>query len=157
LNLLQYSQQWQASDLFRTAPMAGPAQICHGARRAVLCILTLPVLVLFGLIVWFLRSKDLHLALLLPGLLTIPVYALIPSLGGKTVPFSLPAEEAKSAGRGLTMLGVMLISMALSGISLWAWNTGWFWWFVLAETIIVIGSYIGIRVSLASVRWKPME
>ena len=157
LNLLQYSQQWQASDLFRAAPMIGPAQLCHGARRAVLCFLTLPILLLFGLIVWLLQNQDSHPALLLPGLLAIPVYALIPSLRGKNIPFSLPAEEAKSAGRGLTMIGVMLISMVLSGVSLWAWNTGWFWWFVLAEAIVVIGLYVGIRASLASVRWKPME
>lgn len=157
LNLLQYSQQWQASDLFRVAPMVGPAQLCHGARRAVLVFLTLPVLALFGLIVWFLHNQDSNLILLLPGLLVIPVYALIPSVNGKTVPFSVPAEEAKSAGRGLTMLGVMLISMALSGIAVWAWNTGWFWWLILIETIAVIGLYVGLRISLASVRWKPME
>jgi ABC-2 type transport system permease protein len=157
LNLLQYSQQYQASDLFRAAPMAGPAQLCHGARRAVLFLLTLPMLALFGLVIWFLYAQVSLLALLLPGLLAIPVYALIPSVGGKSVPFSLPAEEAKSAGRGLTMIGVMLVSMALSGISLWAWSTGWFWWFLLAETIVAVGLYVTLRASLASVRWKPME
>jgi ABC-2 type transport system permease protein len=30
LDLLQYSQQWQASDIFRAAPMAVPAEICNG-------------------------------------------------------------------------------------------------------------------------------
>jgi len=47
LTLVQYSQQWQAADLFRAAPIAGPAPLCHGARRAVLCLLTLPVLLVF--------------------------------------------------------------------------------------------------------------
>jgi len=52
LTLVQYSQQWQAADLFRAAPIAGPAPLCHGARQAVLCLLTLPVLLIFGVIAW---------------------------------------------------------------------------------------------------------
>ncbi len=42
LGILQYSQQWQESDIFRSAPMLGPAAICNGARRAILIFLTLP-------------------------------------------------------------------------------------------------------------------
>ena len=45
LNLLQYSQHWKAADIFRAAPMPGPARLCDGARQAVLCWLTVPVLV----------------------------------------------------------------------------------------------------------------
>ena len=101
LGLLQYSQQWQASDLFRAAPLSGPAPLCHGARRAVLCLLTLPVLVLFGLIAWAVQPDSSTLALLLPGVIALPVYAMIPCLGGKGVPLSIPTEEAKSAGRGM--------------------------------------------------------
>ena len=52
LNLLQYSQHWQASDMFRAAPMPGPAPLCHGARQAVFWFLTFPLLVLFGLMVF---------------------------------------------------------------------------------------------------------
>jgi hypothetical protein len=38
LDLLRYSQHWQAADLFLVAPIRGPGPLCHGARRAVLCI-----------------------------------------------------------------------------------------------------------------------
>lgn len=157
LNLLQYSQQWQAADLFRAAPMVGPISLCHGARRAVLCVLVLPMLVLFGLIVWLMVGASSQLALLLPGLIALPVYALIPCLGGKAVPLSLPTEEAKSAGRGVTLIGVMMIAMALSGLASWAWSDGWFWWLVLAETIVAAGIYAGLYASLRTVRWKPLE
>ncbi len=157
LNLLQYSQQWQAADVFRAAPLPGPAPLCHGARWAVLCVLTFPVLVLYGLIVWLIGIKASQLALLLPGLVALPVYALLPCLGGKAVPLSLPTEEAKSAGRGLHMIVVMMVSAALAGLAIWSWSGGWFLWLLLGETILVIGLYTAMRASLASARWTPLE
>jgi ABC-2 type transport system permease protein len=157
LNLLQYSQQWQAADIFRSAPIPGPASLCHGARQAVLCLLTAPVLVVYGLIFWLVGIKISHLALLLPGLIALPIYALVPSLGGKGVPLSLPIEEAKSAGRGLYMIAVMVISMALSGLGMWSWSGGWFGWLLLAETIVAMGLYTTMRASIANVRWSPLE
>lgn len=157
LNLLQYSQQWQAADLFRAAPMPGPAPLCDGARWAVLCILTGPVLIFFGLLAWLVRSETSHLPLLIPGIIAVPIYALVVNLRGAAVPLSLPTEEAKSAGRGLIMVSTMFVSMALAGVSIWAWTLGWFKWFLLVEAIIVVLIYTGLRLSLANVRWATME
>jgi ABC-2 type transport system permease protein len=157
LSFLQYSQQWHAAEIFRAAPIAGPAPLSHGARLAVLCLLTFPVLALYGLILSLVGIKGSQLALLLPGLVALPVYALVPCLGGKAVPLSLPTEEAKSAGRGLHMIGVMIVSMALSGLSVWAWSGDWFRWLLIGETILVGGIYALMRVSLASVRWTSLE
>lgn len=157
LNFLQYSQNWQASDVFRAAPMPGPAPLCHGARRAVLCMLTLPILILYALIVWLMGAKLAHLALLLPGLVALPVYSLIPCLGGKAVPLSQPIEEAKSAGRGLHMILAMMASFAVAGLAVWSWSVNWFGWFLLVETIVVGGIYVIMRASLNSVRWSSTE
>jgi hypothetical protein len=157
LNLLRYSQQWQAADLFRTVPLAGPAQLCHGARRAVLCVLTLPVLVFFGLLAWLFRGHLLHFPLLLPGLIALPIYALIPCLGGRGVPLSLPTDEAKSAGRGLRMIGVMAVSIGLSALALVSWSGGWFKWLVPVEFVMMIGLYVGMRVAITRARWPSME
>ncbi len=157
MNMLQYSQQWQAADLFRAAPMPGPAPLCHGARRAVLLFLTLPMLVLLGLFAWFIRQDNSSLLLLVPGIITMPIFALVPCMGGKAVPLSQPTEEAKSAGRGLTMLGAMLVSMALAGIASFARHSGWFGWFLLIEAVVAAGVYIGVRASLSTARWQPME
>jgi hypothetical protein len=156
LDLLKYSQQWQAADLFRAAPLPGPAPLCHGARRAVLCFLALPLLVLFGALLWTLREAS-QLALLLPGLLAMPVYALVPSLGGKAIPLSQPTEEAKSASRGLVMIGVMLAAVVLSVLATWAWSGGWFGWLLGAELLVVAGLYTALRASLTARRWPPME
>jgi hypothetical protein len=157
LNLLQYSQQWQASDLFRLAPLEGPGQICHGARRAVMCFLTLPTVICFGLLSWLASNDPSHLALLVPGIIALPVYALIPNLGGKGVLLSQPIDDAKSARRGLTMMGVMFISMALGGIARWAWSAGWFAWMLGGEALVALGVYSALRLSLTRARWRPLE
>jgi ABC-2 type transport system permease protein len=157
LNLLQYSQQWQASDIFRYAPMIGPAPICHGARLAVLCFLTLPMLLFFGITIWIMRGNFSQLLLLLPGIIALPVFALVPSLGGKSIPLSLPTDAAKSAGRGLNMIFIMLISFALAGLAAWAFSAGYFWWLILGESILAFLVYAAMRFSLGKVRWKSAE
>jgi len=157
LNLLQYSQHWQASDVFRAAPMPGPAPLCHGARHAILVLLTAPVLVFYGLVAWLAGVEFSRLALLLPGLIALPIFALMPSMKGKSVPLSMPIDEAKSAGRGLHMIGVMLISAALSGLAMWSWTSGWFVWLLLIELLIAFGLYQVMRRSLDSVRWTSLE
>ena len=156
LELLQYSQQWQAADVFRCAPIAGPAPLCHGARRAVLLFLTLPLLLLFGVILWLMRADPSQIYLTIPGLIALPVYALIPGLWG-AVPLSTPTEEAKSAGRGVTMISVMCVSMILSGVAAFLWHVGGFWWLVGVESVGVLALYAGLRVRLKAVRWQSME
>lgn len=157
LKLLRYSQQWQASDLFRAAPLPGPAPLCHGARRAVLLFLGLPLIVCLGGLSWVLQRDISQLVLLLPGMIALPVLSLIPCLGGNAVPLSLASEEATAAGRSLHMLGMMVVAMALSGVALWARAHGWFWWLILAESLAAVGIRAWMRASIASARWPPME
>jgi ABC-2 type transport system permease protein len=157
LSLLQYSQQWRAADIFRTAPLSSPAPLCQGARRAILCFLTLPVGVAFLLLIWFGSRGAAPLVLLLPGIIALPVYSMVPTLGGGCVPLSNPAEDAKSVGRGLNMIVVMFIAMAISGIAAVSWAAGWFWWFVLGETILAAGFYYALRRRLAVARWPSLE
>jgi len=157
INLLRYSQQWQASDAFRAAPVPGPAPLCHGMRRAVLSCLTLPLLVSLGVIAWLLIKKTSDLLLFLPGVIALPVYGMAACLGGKAVPFSVPTEEAKAAGRGAIFVGSMMIAFVIAGIVAWAWSNGFFWWLVLIETIAASILYVAMRRSLARVSWSSME
>jgi hypothetical protein len=157
LSLLQYSQQWQASDLFRVAPIAGPAPLCDGARRAVLLFLTAPFVILLGLCIWFFRRDLSVLLLMVPGLMTLPIYASIPCVRGQAVPLSIPTEEAKSARRGLTTLGTAFVSMALAWISYLTWTKGWFQWLLLIEAILATTVYLGMRAFRAKVQWSPAE
>jgi ABC-2 type transport system permease protein len=157
LNLLQYSQNWQAADVLRLAPMPGPALICDGARRAVWCFLVLPAVVGFGLLTWCVRSESSQLPLLLPGIIALPIYALFPHLGGKAVPLSISSDDAKNTARGLTMMGVMFVSMALAGFATWAWSAGWFRWLLLIEAIVAVALYAPMRASIKAGRWQSME
>jgi hypothetical protein len=157
LTLLQYSQQWQAADLFRTTPLPGPSRISDGARRAVLCFLGLPALLLVGTLGLTLPNESSNILLLIPGLIAMPLFALYPTLGGKSVPLSLPIEEAKSAQSGLKMVGVIMVSTVLAAITVWAWTGDWFWWLVVGEAIVAIGVYVAMRAAQAKARWEPME
>jgi hypothetical protein len=157
LDLLRYSQQWQAADLFRVAPMKGPGPLCDGARRAVLVILTVPVIAALALLAWLLGSGNSHLPLLFPGIIALPVYAMLACLGGNAVPLSMPTEEAKSAGRSVKMLGVMMASALLALVATYSWNYGWYKWLLLAEAMAGLGLYFPMRATVASARWASLE
>jgi hypothetical protein len=157
LGLLQYSQNWQAADIFRAAPLVGPTRLYHGARQAVLLFLAFPLAICCCVIFWLLGTRIPDLALMLPGLITLPVFALIPGLGGRMTPLSQPIESAKSAGRGWRMIAVMLLSMALGGMAAFAWTENWFGWFVLAEAMVAGAFYSVFNMLLKSARWPSME
>lgn len=157
LGILQYSQQWQASDIFRSAPMLGPAAIYDGTRYAIFLFLVIPMFTALTLIVMVMHGVNEYIFLLLPGIIALPVYSLVPGLLGKCVPLSRPIEEGKAAGRGLIVFVIMIISMILSGITSVIWNQGWFWLFLLAETVIALGIYIGMRFALSKARWESAE
>jgi hypothetical protein len=157
LDLLQYSQQWQASEIFRVAPMAGPAELCQGARRAVLLLLAGPVVIFIAAVIWIMQ-RDLSLLLLfLPGVILMPVAAMIPAVTRRGVPFSIPNEEAKSAARALKMFAIIPLAMLLSGMTSWARSGGWFGRMLLGELLLAIALYLGLRFWASKLRWKPLE
>ena len=157
LQLLQYSQQWQATDIFRAAPLPGPAPLCHGARRAVLCLLAVPMMLLVGFIIWLIRGNISQLILFLPGIIALPVFALVPHLGGHGVPLSQPTDAAKSASRALSAIVVMIVAFALAGLASYSWTQGWFWWLMLGEAIVAVGLYSAMRLSLTHARWASID
>jgi hypothetical protein len=157
LAMLQFSQQFQASDVFRSAPLAGPAAICAGARQAVLWLLAVPALLAMIGLILLLRGNLSHLPLLLPGILTLPIYLLIPSLGGRGAPLSLPIDEAKGAGRGVSFIGATVVSFALAGLASFSWTAGFFWPLIAAELAVVAGLYLALRRAAAAARWPRGE
>jgi hypothetical protein len=102
-------------------------------------------------------SGNSRLPLLLPGIIALPVYAMLACLGGNAVPLSLPSEEAKSAGRGLKMIAVMIVSGLLALGATLSWNYGWFRWLLLMEAIAAIGLYFPMRTSVGVARWTSLE
>jgi hypothetical protein len=157
LSLLQYSQQWQASDIFRAAPMLGPNSLCSGARRAVLLFVGFPTTVLLVLLVWLVYRDAAHLELLLPGLIAMPVFALVATARGNAVPLSHPTEEAKSANRGIAMIASIFGAMALSGVASAAMIFGFFWWLIAFEIVASIGLCAVLSLLSSDVKWTSME
>lgn len=157
LSILQYSQQWQASDLFRAAPMIGPGALCHGARRAVLVFLTLPLILFLAAIAYFGPAGHSSLLLLIPSVIAVPVFALLPNLGGHAVPLSTAAAEANSAARAIIMILAMIVGAGLAGIAYWAWVDNWFGRLLLAEAVVAAASYAMMRRSITRARWPSME
>jgi hypothetical protein len=157
LSMLQYSQQWQASDLFRVAPMRGPAPICHGARLAVTCFITVPLIALIFLLLWWRANDRSTMLLFLPCLLLVPVCSLIPFRGGSVVPLSTPSEEAKSVSRGLTMMVATFGSLGLGSLAFMAFKGGWLEWLLGTEFLAVICLYVALRRVLDAAEWTPIE
>ncbi len=153
LEMLQYSQQWQAADVFRVAPLRGPARLCRGARRAVLCWLTAPAVLAVAVISMFVTGGTAQLPLLLPGVIAMPVYALIPTAGGKGAPLSRPTDESKSTSRGLSVLGVMAVSVGLAAAAAVAWQAGYFVWLILAEAVAAGAVFAALSAWEARGRW----
>ena len=111
----------------------------------------------FGLICWGLTGASSQLLLLIPGLIAMPVFALIPSLNGQAVPLSRPGEEAKAASRGLSMFGMMILAFGIGGLGVAAWYAGVFWWFVLAELCVAGAIYFALCQVIARARWESAE
>jgi hypothetical protein len=157
LGMLQYSQDWQAADIFRAAPIPGPAPLCHGARKAVVCFTTVPLVLALGIAMLFASDGTSQWLLLIPALISLPLFALIPNLNGRAVPLSQAVEESQSASRGLSMIGTIMFAMALAGGSAFAWSTGWFWQFVAAESAAAVTVYVLMIRSINRARWTSLE
>ena len=157
MNLLQFSQSWQASDIFRLAPTAGPAPFIHGATRAICTLIVTPGLILLAVIICLFVKKPEHVLMLLPGLIALPVYAMIPGSIEKTIPLSKPTEEAKSATRGAMMFVLMISALALPGIGMAAKQFGWFWPFLGLEAFFSIVACLALNMMISRARWDPLE
>ncbi|MCW1885854.1 hypothetical protein OKA04_14030 [Luteolibacter flavescens] len=157
MGLLQFSQHWQAADLYRLAPVPGPGRFILGAVAATGTVLVAPALLLLGTIMALLPGGLEHLPLLLPGLIALPVYALAPGAIDKAVPLSKPTDASKSAGRGASMFLLMLSSMILPGLGLAAKYMHAFGIFLFIEAVAsAVICFLLVR-SISAKKWDPIE
>jgi len=157
VGLLKYSQNWQAADVFRAVPMTGPGPLYDGLRKAVLLVLTLPMLVILALIAWAMGANRADLLMLIPGVITIPVFALMACWMTNPVPFGSPAESARSAGRGWKIMSGLLISMPIAALSAGAKMFGYFWPFIGLEIVACAIACQLIQYRCRAVKWKPID
>jgi ABC-2 type transport system permease protein len=157
LNLLQFSQHCQAADLYRLAPVAGPAPFIHGAARAVAVLLALPGVALVLIVIAVMPGGIAKAALLFPGLLAMPAFALIPGAIEKSVLLSKPTEEAKSATRGGSMVILMIASLAIPSLAVIARTQGMLGAFLIVETVVAIVVCWLLSKVIAAKKWDPLE
>jgi hypothetical protein len=157
LGMLEFSQQWQAADIFRLAPIVGPAALCHGARRAVLALIAIPAILLYAGVVLLIGTPPADLIMLVPALLSLPVSGMIPCLGGHAVPLSRAIETHRGAGRGLYIVVGIVAAMALSGLAALARESGWLVPVLIVEAIGLAVAYAMMRASVQRVRWPSLE
>lgn len=137
LLLIKYSQQWRAAEVFVAAPIAGPSRVLQGARVAVILVLGLPTFGLLVVATAFLQGMA-ALWLILPGLIALPVYSLIPSLMANSTPLSNPIEEAQSAANFPITILSLAVAMVLAGVGTGAQYMGLLAPFLAVEAAVSV-------------------
>ncbi len=157
LNLLRFSQHWQAADVFLVTPTPGPGRLMIGARKAVEVLLVLPsLLVVSAGFIWIGGGLS-SLFQLLPGILALPIFSRISGISSDQLPLSLPGEEAKAAGRGLLSMVAMISAMAIGGAAAVAKSFGYFNTFLIVEATIALTCALLMDSKIRSLRWNPLE
>jgi len=157
MNILQFSSHWQATDLFRYTPMQGPGPLIHGVRLAVMTVVAGPALLILAIAVFLIPGGASKMVMLLPGVIAMPVFAYFAGAWGKTIPFARPSEEAKSAGRGLSLVGMMISSFLISGIAIAAQKMGFLMGYLLLEAALGFALCLILNKSIDAIKWPPAE
>ncbi len=156
LMFLGCSEHWRASAFFYSAPLPHWTPLFHGARKAVLACLTLPVLVLQTALLCGLQKSLVPLALSLPALLFLPTFSMVPGLLGAWMPLSKPSEQIKNSASGcLTMALTMLAAGIVGGLATWMWQLGWFWTFLAGEAVVMFGVAMLVKYLMRDMPWLP--
>lgn len=153
---IEFSEQWRAAEVFQFTPYGKWQSLFHGARKASLALITLPVLVLVVAAALFFKHADTQILLLLPSLIIIPVWSLVPGISDPWLPFSKPFDGRKQSARGCIMMSiVMTVSAVLGGGSWLCMKYGWFAWFLLGETLLATATYISLRLAIShTAEWE---
>ena len=157
MNLLKYSQSWQAADIYRLAPVPGPAPFIRGAMRAVALLLVLPGLLILLAVVCLLPGGADHAEMLLPGLIAMPIYALVPGAVDNAVPLSKPTEEAKAGARGGVMFLLMMSALIVPGLGIGARKLGFLPIFLVMELIAAAGICWSLNAMISRKKWDALE
>jgi hypothetical protein len=157
LDLLRYSQHWQAADIFRCAPIPGPAKLCLGASRAAMVFLAGPAIIVFALIAILFVPHLPDLLVILPAAIALPVVTIGSCVFDPVIPLSHAPETSGAANRFLVAMFSLLVAGGLTGLTYWSWKTGWFVWFLIGETLICVFLYSIFRRGLVKARWSVFD
>jgi hypothetical protein len=156
--LLNRSEHWRAAGFFHAAPIRHWASLFHGARKAVLCWLTYPIVLLLGLVMAILKQSIMPLAMVLPALIFMPAFSLVPGLNKVWLPLSLPVEDQQDVGNGCLLMAIVgSLAIVIGGVATWMWKLGgaWFLTFLACEALVMLGLYRLGKEKVDQLAWAP--
>lgn len=156
INMLEYSQQWQASDVYRSAPIAGPGAIQRGVQSAVVWLLTVPMFILASMLLLAFGAHVQQLALLAPGAILLPVCAQAACIEGRGVPLSLAGDPTKQAAYTALMFGAMIGATIVAAVAAVAWSGGWYVVFIAVEAAAVAWIYTTMKKGQDRAIWSSV-
>ncbi|HEX6813070.1 MAG TPA: hypothetical protein VF384_15705 [Planctomycetota bacterium] len=156
MHLLQHSEHWRAADLFRSAPLVHWTPLFHGARKAVLCWLALPAVVMIAGILVVLRGSASPMLMALPAVVAVLVSSYVSGLFGVWLPLSKASTAQNVASTGCIVFGFVIAgSMAFSGLAAWMHWLGWFWPFFAVAVAGGLALQAAFLRSMHERRWRP--
>jgi hypothetical protein len=154
VQIIEASSDWRAAEIFLRVPLAGPAELCAGARRAILTICVPPLLVFYSGMVWLLTHDVFAMTLLLPGLIAIPLYAYLPNLLGRGVPFVFAPSSGEAANLFPVLARWTFQSVPFAGLAALSYRTHYFWPLLAVELVIIAWVFRRTRGRLERLRWR---
>lgn len=116
LDVLRTSSTPDSAELFLFAPIRDPTVLLHGARKAALAFIVLPLVVYsFSIAAWASREEPQRLWLALPVLFLIPPISMFPGLRGDYVPLSQAIRAGERSAQVLAvLLGMVPLGLAFA-------------------------------------------
>lgn len=147
LQTLRMSQNYIAADIFAVAPLASAASVFHGVRKATICYLLVPALVIAAIMIGYLAPGGTQgLVLALPGLVAIPAVSLAPALMNEYLPLSRPATRGEQYSGNMVLSFLTMLAMAgVVVVSYLAWQAGVIWHVLGVEIIMVALVYYAMN------------
>jgi hypothetical protein len=154
LMFLGCSEHWRAAAFFYVAPLRHWTPLFHGSRKAVLCWLSFPVLILQTALLCGLQRSWTPLMLSLPALMFLPTFSLLTGLVGQWLPLSKPSEDVKNTSAGCLMMGASMAAAGIiGGLSSWMWHIGHFGIFLALEALVMLGATVLMKYLMRDTPW----
>ncbi|MBB5033613.1 hypothetical protein [Prosthecobacter vanneervenii] len=152
------SEHWRASAFFYVTPLRHWTPLFHGARKAVLCWLSFPVLLLQTTLLAGLQHSWLPFLLSLPAVFFLPAFSLVTGIIGQWLPLSKPSEEVKNSTTGCAMMAVSMAAAGIiGGLASWMWHIGHFPLYLMLEALLMLGLSFLLKYLMRDTPWVPQN
>jgi hypothetical protein len=105
-----------------------------------------------------LKQSIMPLALVLPALIFMQAFSLVPGLNKVWLPLSLPVEDQQDVGNGCLLMAIVgSLAIVIGGVATWMWKLGgaWFLTFLACEALVMLGLYRLGKEKVDQLAWAP--